>query len=99
MEARISTYAGPSERREELLHALGRIAREIQQLDGFQDAYVLIGRSCGQLMTITVWESAEAAQTSRAEANKIRTQVAQESGQTIESVENYQVWLHLNTAR
>ncbi|MCI2418614.1 antibiotic biosynthesis monooxygenase [Saccharopolyspora sp. K220] len=92
----MSTYAGPSERRAELLQALGRIAREVRQLDGFQGAYVLVGRTCGQLVTMTVWESAEAARDSAAEAKKIRTQVAEESGQTIKSVETYDVWLHLD---
>ncbi|MCI2418612.1 antibiotic biosynthesis monooxygenase [Saccharopolyspora sp. K220] len=99
MEARVSTYAGPSERREELLHALGRIAREVQQLDGFRGAYVLVGRPCTQLVTMTVWESAEAVQASAAEAKKIRAQVAEESGQTIESVETCEVWLHLGPIR
>lgn len=46
-------------------------------------------------MTITFWETEGAEQSSRQEARKIRAQVSQESGQAIQSLETYEVWMRL----
>ncbi|MEV0701790.1 hypothetical protein AB0I53_28280 [Saccharopolyspora sp. NPDC050389] len=93
----MSTYRGPTKRFDELLHGLHRIAAEVQQLKGFQGAYVLVGRSSGNLVTLTFWDTSENAQASGEEGDKIRTQIAMESGQNIEDVEIFEVWLRLGT--
>ncbi|MGW5641634.1 hypothetical protein ACWEV3_20060 [Saccharopolyspora sp. NPDC003752] len=91
----MSTYRGPAKRFDELLDGLHRIAAEVQQLKGFQGAYVLVARGSGKLVTLTFWDTPENAQTSGEDGDKIRTQIAVESGQSIEDVESYEVWLHL----
>jgi hypothetical protein len=97
MEARVSTYRGPVQRLDELLHGLHRIADEVQQLKGFQGAYVLVSRTSGKLMTITLWDTPEAVRDSAPEGDKIRVQVAYESGQRIQDVETFEVWLRIGT--
>ena len=47
MEARVSTFTGPVDRVGELLQSLDRVAREVQQLGGFQGADVFVRRSSG----------------------------------------------------
>ncbi|GAA2806523.1 hypothetical protein [Saccharopolyspora taberi] len=100
MEARVSTYTGTSARFEELLEGMDRIAvaRELEQLAGFQGVDVLVDHSARKVLTITYWDSAESAQASAGPANAIRAQLAHESGQIIQSVETYEVWLRLGKA-
>ena len=95
MEARMSTFAGPPERLDEFVQGICRVAREAEQLDGYEGAYVLVGGSSGKVITMTFWRSAEAERASADEFKKIRTQVAAESGQRIQSIETYTVWLRL----
>jgi heme-degrading monooxygenase HmoA len=69
--------------------------REVQELPGFVDAYVLIDRNTGKAMTLTFWESEQAVNESAEAAKELRDSAVQEFRGSVESVETYEVTLHV----
>ena len=94
MVARLSTYEGPPERIDDLIRSFQRAVGPVEQMRGYRDAYLLVDRASGKAVTITLWESAEAAEASAEQARRLRTMVADAAGETISSVETYDVALH-----
>ncbi len=95
MHARVSTYTGTSEKVAQLVEQLDQARPALNQLDGFQGAYVLVDRSSGNAMTITLWSSEQTAQASAESATRMRSTAAEASGYTIQSVATYEVGLQL----
>jgi heme-degrading monooxygenase HmoA len=95
MHARVSTFTGPADKLDELVRGLDRSRSDLQTLTGFQGGYALVDRNSGKALTITLWDSEQAAQSSAEAANRIRGKVAEESSQAIQSVETYEVALRL----
>ena len=98
MVARLSTYEGPAERLDDLVRSFQRAVGPVEQMSGYRDAYLLVDRTSGKAVTMTVWESAEAAEASAEQAARLRTMVAEAAGETIASVETYEVALHARVA-
>ncbi len=95
MHARLSTYAGPAEGLDEMVQGFDQVTERLRQLDGFEGGYVLVDRTSGKAATITLWSSEQAAQASAQQADEMRGQVAQAGSHSIESVETYEVALHV----
>jgi heme-degrading monooxygenase HmoA len=92
MFARVSTYQGDPGRIDEGLDNLREnIVPRAQQMDGFKGIYFLHDRESGKALSITLWESEEAMHASEEAANRLREEAAEASGETIESVERYEV--------
>ncbi len=94
MYARVSTLEGPPELMDEGL----RQAREVvlprgRLLEGFKGMIALGDRHSGKSLGITFWESEEAMRASEEAADRLREGSAQASGDTIVSVERYEVGL------
>jgi heme-degrading monooxygenase HmoA len=92
--ARVSTLEGPPELMDEGL----RQAREVvlprgRLLEGFKGMIALGDRHSGKSLGITFWESEEAMRASEEAADRLREGSAQASGDTIVSVERYEVGL------
>ena len=92
--ARVSTLEGPPELMDEGL----RQAREVvlpqgRLMDGFKGMIALGDRHSGKTVGITFWESEEAMRASEEAANRLRKESAEAGGDTIVSVERYEVGL------
>ena len=94
MYARVSALEGPPELIDESL----RQAREVvlpqgRLLDGFKGMIALGDRHSGKTLGITFWESKEAMRDSEEAADRQREESAKAGGDTIVSVERYEVGL------
>ena len=92
MYARDSTLEGPPELMDESL----RLAREVvlpqgRLMEGFKGMIALGDRYSGRTLGITFWESEEAMRTSEEAAKRLREDSAEAGGDTIASVERYEV--------
>ena len=92
MYARIRTLEGPPELMDESL----RLAREVvlpqgRLIEGFKGMIALGDRHSGRTVGITFWETEEAMRVSEEAANRLREESAQAGGDTIASVERYEV--------
>ncbi|MEX0629144.1 MAG: hypothetical protein WEE67_01750 [Chloroflexota bacterium] len=63
------------------------------QLAGFQGVLSLIDRATGKSITITLWQDEETMRASEEAANRLRTQSAEAAGESVVSVERYEVAL------
>ena len=92
MYARVSTLEGPPE----LMDASLRQAREVvlpqgRLMEGFKGMIALGDDHSGRTLGITFWETEEAMRASEEAANRLREESADASGDTIVSVERYEV--------
>jgi heme-degrading monooxygenase HmoA len=90
MHARVSTYEFTSDKIDE---AVSRFRDAMGELDAMQEGVVLVDRSTGRAMTITYWESEQAAVESREAANRVRTDAAEAASGSVTSVEEFEVAL------
>ena len=88
MYARATTYRGVPEDVEEAIVHWEDGVPSIREFSGSRGAFLLVDRSAGTGIGVTLWENAEAMQASRDRAAELRRQ-AQESGG--ESVHEYEV--------
>jgi heme-degrading monooxygenase HmoA len=90
MWARVSTYEFPSENVDQ---ALDQFNEALGSLDepGLKRAELLVDRTSGKGMTITVWESEDALQASVEAANRIRSRAADAAGVSILDVQHYEL--------
>jgi heme-degrading monooxygenase HmoA len=97
MHARVSTYQGPPERLDEAIAAFDADDR-LLDLNGLEDAYLLVDRASGRMVTITLWTDRESLDATASSANAIRSQAAGTGGQAVRGVEAYEVALHARAA-
>ena len=91
MYARATTLAGSPERAEEAIQGYKGALSMFRSIDGNRGAFLLIDRSKGRAVGVTLWESEEAMQASRAQADQLRQQAASGVDASIESVDEYEV--------
>jgi len=89
--ARATTLRGSPDSVEAGVQQYRDTLSRFRQLSGNQGAFLLIDRSSGKGIGVTLWESEQAMVDSREQANQLRQQAAQEAGGQIESVEEYEV--------
>ncbi len=92
MYARVSTLEGPPELMDKGL----RQTREVvlpqgKQMEGFKGMIAFGDRQSGKTLGIAFWESEEAMRASEEAANRLREESAEAGGDTIASVERYEV--------
>jgi len=63
----------------------------LKQQDGFKGFIALGNRQSGKLIGITFWESEQAMQASEELGDRMRSDTAEDTGDTIEDVERYEV--------
>ena len=90
MHARVSTYQFANDKIDE---AVSAFEEAMNQIDAMQEGVVLVDRTSGKAMTITFWESEQAAIESREEANRVRSDAAGRGSGEITSVEEFEVAL------
>jgi heme-degrading monooxygenase HmoA len=94
MFARVSTYQVPAERLGDAAGAFERAIQEIQDVDGFREAYVLVDEEDGRALTMTVWSSQYALEAGRDVAGRLRRAAVKEIEGSVVSVVEYEVALH-----
>ena len=70
------------------------IIPEAADITGWRGILTLADRSSGKAKTITFWDGPESLRGSETKADELRTQAADAMGDTIASVERYEVVLH-----
>ena len=92
MFARVSTYDIPNA--EGAAEAFEAALPAIREMQGVTDAYLLVDRNRGKVLTITLWESEEAVRASEEAANRARSEASAAAGGSIQNVETYEVAFH-----
>jgi heme-degrading monooxygenase HmoA len=90
MYARVARYEVPQERIEDAVESFREAAKKVQELDGFEDGYVLISEG-GGVLTMTLWTSRTALETSETRASMARQAAARAVDGEVKSVEEYEV--------
>jgi heme-degrading monooxygenase HmoA len=88
--ARVSRYRGDAER---MRAGFASVTSELEQVEGFQQAFFLADREHERAMSITLWESQAALDASADRAHRMRTQATEPASATVESIESYEVVL------
>jgi heme-degrading monooxygenase HmoA len=92
MHARLTTIEAPPDRMDAVArHVQEQVLPQLQQLDGFQGFIALRDRGSGRLRGVALWESEEALRATDEAAARIRGGMAEATGGTVASVENYEV--------
>jgi heme-degrading monooxygenase HmoA len=94
MFARVSSYQLQTDQADQAVQAFTTAIDPLRQLDGAKGAYLLLDRSSGKALTITLWESEEAMGASEEGATKLRSDAAGSAGGTVQDVERYEVALN-----
>jgi heme-degrading monooxygenase HmoA len=86
--ARATTLrASPEDVQEQIDHYQEGI-QSVREISGNRGAFLLVDRSAGRAISVTLWESDEAMQASRKRADELRQQAQESPG---ESVDDYEV--------
>jgi len=94
MFARVSTFQGrPDQTAEGIRVARERILPVARLHDGFKGIYLLFDRESGKSLSVTLWESEEDMMASEEAASRARAESAEAAGETVVSVERYEVAL------
>jgi len=92
MYARIVTVQGSPEKMQDPGSTFReRVLPALQQQPGFKGVHVLLDRTRGRLLAISLWESDEAAQAAMSALEQTRNQAAAAIGAPPPSVEGYEV--------
>jgi heme-degrading monooxygenase HmoA len=91
MVARVSTYAGPTDRLDDLAQGFERSSDAVQELEGFEGAYLLVDSAGGNAMTVALWSTREDAAASAERVRQLRDEAAERSAHSVVSVEVYDV--------
>lgn len=91
MYARVTTLrVSPEHVQEGIVHYQAGIA-SFREIAGNQGAFLLVDRSAGKGIGVTLWESEESMRASRQGADELQQQPAQKSRSETASVDEYEV--------
>jgi heme-degrading monooxygenase HmoA len=94
VHARVSILEGPPDKIDEgLLYFREEVEPAWETDPGFKGAIALNDRQSGKTLAITFWEREEDMRAMEKEANRVRSKVAETTGQEIAGVEQYEVGL------
>jgi heme-degrading monooxygenase HmoA len=94
MFARVNILQGPPDRVEDGIRDVReRILPAAKQMEGYQGILLLVDRSTGKAMGITLWETEEARKASEEAADRLRGESADATGGQIVDVQRYEVVL------
>jgi heme-degrading monooxygenase HmoA len=89
--ARATTLHGSADNVDVGIQQYEEALSRFREIPGNQGAFLLIDRRAGKGIGVTLWESEQAMTDSRAQADQLRQQAAQQAGGRIESVDEYEV--------
>ena len=68
-----------------------RLVPAVRQLPGFRAGYWMVNRQTGAVVTVFLYDTAEALQATAEQARQMREQATQQIGVTFESVDEFEV--------
>lgn len=90
MHARVSTYEGEADK---LAKGFESVTGALEEMEGFSKAYFLVDRAGGRGMSITLWESEDALNSSVERANQMREAATDQAEASILAVDHFEVTL------
>ncbi len=87
MYARATTYRGSPEHVQEAIVHYEEGIPSIREIAGNRGALLLVDRSAGKGVGVTLWESEEAMQASRKRADEVRQQAQEPGGDPVDEYE------------
>ena len=94
MFARVATYEVPGHRFAEIVSNFEGAIEQIKEMGGLREAYVLVSPDDNRALTMTVWASQAAMESSRVTASRLRGEAAQATDGGVLSVQEYEVAVH-----
>jgi heme-degrading monooxygenase HmoA len=91
MHARATTLQGSPDRADEAVEQYRASLTTFRETAGNRGAFLLVDRSAGKGIGVTLWESEQAMQESRQRADQLRQQAAEQAQGQIVGVEEYEV--------
>jgi hypothetical protein len=91
VHARVSTYALAPEKFDEGIRGFREAIDRIRELDGLEEAFLLIDRETSQAVTITLWDSVHSMESSRVAASRARSEAARTADGEITSTREYEI--------
>ncbi len=91
MWARVATYEIPVDEIDERVRAFQSAMTALRGMDGAAAAYLLLDRTSGKALTLTLWESDDALGASEPGAERLRRDAV---GDAVRNVERYEIALH-----
>ena len=87
MYARATTYRGSPEHVQDAIVHYEEGIPSIREIAGNRGAFLLVDRSTGKGVGVTLWESEEAMQASRTRADEVRQQAQEPGGDPVDEYE------------
>ena len=92
MFARISTFRGPPEQTAEgIMVARRQFLPAARLQEGFRGMYLMLDAASGRSLAVTLWETEEDMARSEGAVRRARAESAEASGESVVSVERYEV--------
>jgi heme-degrading monooxygenase HmoA len=91
MWARVASYEIPIGEIDAGVRGFQNAMTSLRQMDGAAAAYLLVDRTSGKALTLTLWESDDALRASEEAAERIRREAV---GEAVRNVERYEIALH-----
>ena len=91
MHARVTTIRVGQDVGEAAIDQYRNALTMFRGIEGNRGAFLLVGRTSGRGVGVTLWESEEAMMNSREQADEMRQQAAEQARGQIESVEEYEI--------
>ncbi len=92
MFARVTTYEGPPDKLDEVLHVTReKVIPGAEKLEGFEGAYLLVDRKTGNSMSISLWRSEKDVHASEEAGSRLRSQGTSAGSSKELSVHTYEV--------
>jgi hypothetical protein len=91
VHARVSTYELARDKLEEGIRGFREAIDRIRDLQGLQEAFLLIDRENAQAVTITLWDSAHSMELSRVPASRARSEAARAADGEVKSTCEYEI--------
>ena len=98
MYARLARYEVPPGRIHEVVHGFEDAAGELQGLEGLKGGYLLVDDQEGLALTLTLWDTRAALETSAARAGALRQRAVRTVDGSVQSVHGLEVALSFGDA-
>jgi heme-degrading monooxygenase HmoA len=89
MHARLTTYTAPDI--DKFVSGFQGAGEALSQIPGQAGAFVLVDRESGKALTLSLWETQDALQSSREGPNESRDQAIADAAASVESIAEYEV--------
>jgi heme-degrading monooxygenase HmoA len=91
MFGRIARYNIALERLEDAVTSFTEAGQSLSELEGFTGGYLLVDEDEGSLLTLTLWRTRSALETSETRASLLRQRAARAAEGSVQSVHSYEI--------